>query len=695
MRAEDKITPSHRTRKAVVYVRQSSEAQVRHNLESQDLQYALQERAKDLGFKNIEVIDCDLGKSASLGANKRAGFERLLAMVALGEVGLILSREISRLARTDKDWCHLLELCQIFDTRLGDSEHIYDLNSMDDQLVLGIKGTLSVVELKILKARMLQGMENKARRGELYRLLPPGYVLNVDGKPVKDPNLRVQHAIDLVFATFRSCWSVRQAFKSLRDQNLEMPVNQRKNGKTVVAFQLPKYNFIRDILHNPFYAGAYVYGRNPSQFVVREGVIKKRQIRGGRVEQARVFLRDHHEGYIDWTTYQENQQMILGNSFRNGKDITVGAIRAGHGLLTGMLRCRRCGRKLHVRYWGKAGTAARYVCQGDFEAGGKYCLGFGGATTDRRFSDEILRVISPLGMRASLEAVDQAGSLEDVVRESLRRQVQQLEYETVRAEEQFNEVDARNRLVAAELERRWNDKLEQLTKARAVLAQRAQLPSLSPQERKKILTLGQRFADIWHGPSCSMEMKKKIIRTVVQEVVVDEQPPGTLQFIIHWQGGAHTSYEVERPRLGETGKTPMQAIDIVTKMAPRYSDAEIARVLNRCGLKTGKGNRFSAERVKSVRSRYGISGPEERSTDNDVVSLNEAARILQVSDTTITRLVRHGILPMKQVAPWAPWEILRSDLASDPVTRIIKHLKRTGRLVLQGNPLEPQPELFE
>jgi len=243
-----KITPAHLARKAIVYLRQSSLQQVKQNKESQRLQYALADKAKALGFSHVEVIDCDLGASAALGARQREGFKQLLASVAMGDVGIVLSRELSRLSRTDKDWCHLLELCQIFNILIADADNLYDLNLLDDQLVLGIKGTLSVVELKVLKLRLLQGMQEKAKRGELVRLLAPGYVCDLAGQIVKDPNLRVQEAIELVFKKFRDLGSIRQTYRWFHEENIELPVNKALGGHFQLAWKLPAHSFVGDVL---------------------------------------------------------------------------------------------------------------------------------------------------------------------------------------------------------------------------------------------------------------------------------------------------------------------------------------------------------------------------------------------------------------------------------------------------------------
>src|SRR5271166_2995009 len=375
-------------------VRQSSEKQVRQNKESQLLQYAVAERVRALGWKQVEIINSDLGSSAGIASAQREGFERVLSLVALGEVGIVASREVSRLSRTDKDWCRLAEVCQIFGTLIGDEQQVYDLNYLDDQLVLGIKGTLSVVELKVLRQRLQAGQESKARRGELLKRLPVGYAKDAMGKVVFHPDQRVCGAIQLVFEKFRERWSVRQTFQWFRDHDVELPANPIQGTRLV--WKIPTQSLVRDLLCNPFYAGAYVWGRRPVVTLLAEGRLEKRQGATRRAEDCRVFIPDHHVGYIDWATYEENQRMIRRNSVNWQGDESMTAIRAGQGLLVGLLRCGHCGRKLHVRYWGGQGTNARYLCKGDYDDGGQYCIGFGGASVDRRLGQELLKVISPL-----------------------------------------------------------------------------------------------------------------------------------------------------------------------------------------------------------------------------------------------------------------------------------------------------------
>src|SRR5216110_1262986 len=302
-----KIKPEHLARKAIVYLRQSSEKQVRQNKESQLLQYAVAERVRALGWKQVEIINNDLGSSAGVASAQREGFERVLSLVALGEVGIVGSREVSRLSRTDRDWCRLLEVCQIFGTLIADEQQVYDLNNLDDQLVLGIKGTLSVVELKVLRQRLQSGQESKARRGELFKRLPVGYVLDAMGKVVLHPDQRVCGAIQLVFEKFRERWSVRQTFQWFRDHDVELPANPIQG--TRLAWKIPSQSLVADILRNPFYAGAYVWGRRPMETSLVEGRLKKRQGPYRRPHDCRVFIAGHHAAYIDWGAYEENQRM--------------------------------------------------------------------------------------------------------------------------------------------------------------------------------------------------------------------------------------------------------------------------------------------------------------------------------------------------------------------------------------------------
>ena len=384
------------------------------------------------------------------------------------------------------------------------------------------------------------------------------------------------------------------------------------------------------------------------------------------------------------------------NSVNWEGDEAMAAIRAGQGILVGLLRCGHCGRKLHVRYWGGRGTNARYLCKGDYDGGGQYCIGFGGGSVDRRVGQELLKVMAPLGVEASLRALEELSAGGAAQRAALSRKLEQLVYEAKKAFEQYDAVDARNRLAAGELERRWNEKLEEIEAVKQRLASLdAERYSLSPEEEIRIRSMGDHFAGVWQSDHCPPTLKKMIFRTTIEEIVVRaDQDKKTLELVIHWKGGVHTQLTMERPRSATETATPMEALEIIRSMAVRYGDDQIASVLNRRGYSTGKGMRWNQTRVATARRNHSIAGQKRALPDPQRVSLSQAARICGVSHRTIERLVEAGLLRHEQVTPRAPWEIHRNDLDAEPVRNVIERLKRTGKLILEGDCAANQLALF-
>jgi DNA invertase Pin-like site-specific DNA recombinase len=665
--------------------------QVINNRESQRLQYAMVHEAHSLGFLETEVVDCDLGVRASIGS-ERKGFEYVIEEVARGHVGAVVSREVSRLSRTDKDWCHLLELCQVFDTLILDEERVYDLSEIDDQLMLGIKGTMSVVELKILKMRMQDGKEAKARRGELKVRLPPGYVYDVFDKVVKDPDERVREAIGSVFQKFGELWSARQTFKWFHDNDVSLPVNIWGGGNTKLRWKKPSQSFIGHVLQNPFYAGAYVYGRRPNKTVFSEGKLKRKAGSPVAAEECSVFIKDHHEGYISWEEYERNRERMRSNSLRFESNPKVAAVRSGHGLLAGLLRCGHCGRKLQVRYWGRTGTRPRYFCKGTYEAGGDYCISFGGDKIDDRFGEEILRAVSEFGVAASLKAVDTCNGQQETRCRALELELKQLEYEASRAFEQYDKVDPENRLVAQELENRWNSKMLQVQQARdALAALQPKRQTVTPEMEDRILDLGRNFSKVWNDTHCPMKLKKKIAHAIIEEVAVNLNTDSLLlHFVIHWKGGCHTEFELPKPSSAIHAKTSLEALDIIRKMSKKYGDDQIAAVLNRSGHRTGKGKRWNLQRVATARRRNSISGQRTVPNKPEIMTLAQTSKYCNVSQHTIIRMVEMALLTNHQPIPFAPWEILKTDLDSPKVKSVLNQLKITGKLSLEGDHLQTQ-----
>ena len=452
----NKITADHLARKAIVYVRQSSVHQVRHNTGSQAWQYDLETRAKALGWPEVTFVDQDLGLSGS--GTERPGFQSMLAAVCDGKVGIILSVDATRLARNGRDWHTLLEFCGIVDCLLADEQMVYDPRLPTDRMVLGMQGAMSELELSNIRRRSIEGRNRKAARGELFLFVAAGYRRVGKNEIEKDPDRRVRAAIELVFRKFDKLHSVRQVHLWFRDESLELP--SQPTGEDQVRWQLPNYARVHAILTNPVYAGVYAYGRTATHVEIRDG--KKKIVR--RVVSDRdawqVFIRDNHEGYISLEAYERNQRVIADNSTKLTPIGRRGAVRSGAALLAGLLRCGHCGRKLTVTYSGNAGNVLRYICNsGVINHNEKKCISFSGTPADAAVGGEIVRILEPIGMDAALRAIeaDANAELETIRQHEIA--LERAQYEARRAGRQYDAVDPENRQVAGELERRWNERL--------------------------------------------------------------------------------------------------------------------------------------------------------------------------------------------------------------------------------------------
>jgi len=675
-----KITEGHLGRQALIYIRQSSQRQVEQHIESGRMQYALVERAKSLGWAEPVIIDEDMGKSAGYDS-ERSGFQRVVTQVGMGSVGLVLSLEATRLARNNRDWYHLIDLCTLFDTVIGDHQALYDPKDPNDRLLLGVKGTMSEAELNLIKFRMRQGRLSKARRGALHTKLPPGYLLNIDGQVEKTPDLREQEMIALIFAKFLEFGSGMAAHQWFVDERIAVPVTVKGSLRNRnLRWLVPKYSFIRQFLRNPFYAGAYAYGKSGTRVRYEDGVIKKS---GGHHKPRKdweVLIRDHHEGYITWEQYEENLRIMEGNTNKDRAEEQVSAVRNGRGLLVGLMRCRRCGRKMHVRYWGKRGTSPRYVCPGEFYNGGSYCQSFSAEKTDRVFVQELFKALEPVAVRAAIAASQDLHRLSQEKFAILERELEQADYEARRAEVQYQQVDPLNRLVAAELERRWNEKLsiQQEVRARLEKEMRETRPP-TPEQILEVQALSDRLPEVWQDPKTDPVTKKRIIRLLVNEVLflLDEKTP-MITMTIHWKGGVHSQVEFKKPVRGETStKTNENIVDLLGKLAPWYPDEDIARIFNCHRLKTGNGNPWNRVRVRSLRSSLKMK-PFDRIPKGDVLSLNEAAKHLGVGSNIVRTLIGKGVIQAQQIIKHAPFMIPRAELEKEAVKRAMRQLKKGG-----------------
>jgi len=665
-----KITAEHLARGAFVYVRQSTADQVHNNHESRRRQYGLADRARALGWSVVEVIDDDLGRSGS--GVSRPGFEKLLAAICEGRVGAVVSIEASRLARNGRDWHTLLEFCGLVGTLIVDEDGIYDPRHPNDRLLLGMKGTMSEMELSIFRQRSLEALKQKARRGELFLTVAVGYAKVTHDRIEKDPDRRIQEALALVFRKFAEMQTVRQVHLWFRQERLSLPaVSYGPDGRQV-EWKLPVYNTIHHILTNPIYAGAYVFGRTGSRITIAGG--RKRIVRGFRKDRGEweALILDHHEGYISWAEFERNQRLITDNA--NGKSfMSRGSVRRGEALLAGLLRCGHCGRKLHVAYSGENGSAGRYHCRGgQINHGADRCISFGGMRIDRAVGAEVIERLQPLGIEAAIAAAD----MQRVENTEKRRQVEfaleQARFEVARARRQYDAVDPDNRLVAGELERRWNERLAAVRALEDEYDALAALTTglLSPAERERLFALGADLERAWNVPGVTSATRKRIIRTLIEEIVVRVEN-NALSLIIRWQGGDHTALRVRKNRAGQhRWSTDADVVELVTVLARQMPDQAIAAVLNRAGKKTGRGNGWTRSRVCWLRNHRSIAPYRDgERLERGEVTLDEAAATLNVSAATIRRMINEGLLPASQLCKGAPWVIRTNDLARPDVRR--------------------------
>jgi DNA invertase Pin-like site-specific DNA recombinase len=688
-----KITPDHLARGAFIYVRQSTADQLANNHESRRRQYGLADRARALGWTDVTVIDDDLGRSGS--GVSRPGFERLLAAICEGRVGAVFAIEASRLARNGRDWHTLIEFCGLVGTMMVDEDGIYDARHPNDRLLLGMKGTMSELELSLLRARSMEALKQKARRGELFSTVAVGYVKTGRGKIELDPDLRVREAIGVVFSRFAEMQSIRQVFLSLRADRLELPYIDRKDAEQArLMWKRPVYSTVNNLLTNPVYAGAYAFGRTGSRTTIENG--RKRILRGHRKDRAEwvVLLVDHHEGYLSWADYERNQRLIADNA--NGKGMMVrGAVRKGEALLAGLLRCGHCGRRLLVSYNGTKGDIGRYNCDAvRNNPSADPCISFGSLRVDEAVGAEILRLLQPLGVEAAIQAVTdrehQAGEKQRQVELALEH----ARYEAGRARRQYDAIDPDNRLVAAELERRWNSALVAVCALEEDLQAliRQQPTALSAEERERLLRMGHDLDAAWHHPSATAVTRKRIIRVVLREVVARVEND-QIQLLLHWQGGDHTRLTVKKNRRGQTRWcVEPQTTELIQVCARLMPDKAIAGMLNRTGKRTGRLNGWTQSRVRSFRNTHGIAVHRDGEwAERGEVTLTEAARILDLSPMTVLRQLRAGTIPGEQYCKGAPWVIKRRNV--EDLQRVER--AKTGRKGPPSSAVAQQPSLFQ
>jgi DNA invertase Pin-like site-specific DNA recombinase/transposase-like protein len=676
MSEHSKVTASHRSRIAVVYVRQSTLMQVERNSESTLRQYDLTERAVDLGWPRsaVRVVDADLGVSGSV-LGQRDGFESLVADVALGQVGIILALEVSRLARDNAAWYRLLDLAGACDTLVADADGVYHPGLFNDRLVLGMKGIMSEAELHVLRARLEGGIRNKAARGELRRGLPVGLVWGeADGDIGWHPDEAVTGVIAAVFDRFAVCGSVRATWLWLREQGLRWPLQAAgylRGGPAPITWVEPTYHAVHTTLTHPAYAGAYVYGRTRKErYLDARGVLRQRSRRLPR-DQWEVLITNHHRGFIDWDTYQANQARIGTNIRPRASQPGTGAVREGSALLQGLATCGNCGRKLAIFYRGPAKSVPNYYCQGAGElvdGRGVRHMNVGGLAIDAAVAEAFLAALAPAALQACLAAAQQLEAGHDAALAQWRRQVEQARYQAGKAERRYRAVDPDNRLVARGLETEWDTALRHLADAEAEFARReaARPRTLTPQENQAILDLGDDLGAVWSAPSTTDKDRKQLLRTLLEEVNITvhrDQADPHADVVLRWKGGALSELAVPLRRPQPKIRTDEDTVELMRRLAVHYPDAKIAGILNRQGRRTARGLSYTASRVQSLRHHWDIPGyqPTDQPPEGELLNVTAAARQLGIAPSTLLRWLNDGFVAGEQVTPGAPWRVRITD----------------------------------
>jgi len=689
-----KIRVSHLERAAFVYLRQSSLSQVEHNRESTARQYALADRACQLGWskERVVIIDEDLGLSGST-TDKRSGFARLTSEVALAHVGIVLGLEVSRLARNNADWYRLLELCGITDTLIGDNDGVYHPALFNDRLLLGLKGTMSEAELHIIRARLDGGIRNKAARGELHRGLPVGFVWGEqDGEVLFHPDEAVTGAIRTVFERFVEFGSARRVWLWFRSEGLSFPLQTMPAGMPgPIRWVAPTYHALHQILTNPVYAGAYTYGKTRyERYVDAQGMVRKR-MRHLPMEQWSVLIRDHHPGFIDWAAFEANQVRLDSNT-RPQPHQAGGAVKEGSALLQGLATCGHCGRRLHVHYRGR-NSAPGYHCAGkDLVQGrGVYCLTIGGTAIEKAVADAFLQAITPATIEATRLSVEQLQANHDAALSQWRLGVERARYDAERAERRYRTVEPENRLVARGLEGEWENRLRDLATAELELRRREQQrPSaIRPEQLHAIKNLSSDIRKVWEAPTTTDRDRKELLRTLLEEVILNlKRAEGRAHLTLRWRGGAFTTLDVLVPRFRPMGpRTDEDTISLLRRLAALYPDEVIAGVLNRQGRKTATGERFTANQVGSLRRYRGIPRFQLPVTppDGELVTIRKAAQILGMNTSSIHRWLADGFIAGEQITPGAPWQIriteeLRSRIVQEAPAEYVPMIEATAKL---------------
>lgn len=649
-----KIQSHHLSKQAYIYLRQSTMTQVRLNQESTQRQYALQDKAQQLGWfpTTIKVLDGDLGMSGTQSSN-REDFKTLVADVSMGKVGAVFALEASRLSRSCTDWHRLLELCAMTNTLIIDEDGCYSPSDFNDQLLLGLKGSMSFAELHFIRARLQGGKINKAKRGELRCPLPVGFCYDEQDHVRLDPDEHVRHTLHLFFRVFKekgSAYGVIHHFAQNHIQFPKRPHGGAKKGKLVWA-RLTEAR-ARAILKNPSYAGVYVYGRYTYQ---------KRLSQTGQLlvtpvilpmEKWPVMIKDHHDAYISWEDYLQNQKILKQNQTNAGKNLLPLSAREGHALLQGLMICGICGHRVTIRYKGNGGICPRYECNYKRNQGmdKSPCLSVGALALDQAISQRVLRAITPAQIEIAIQAFEELEERNQSLEKQWGMKIKRAEYETQLAQRRYEEVDPSNRLVAATLEKDWNHAMlfQQEVQSQYADHQKQNILVTTKDQKENLLILAKDFSCLWNAPSTSSKDRKRMLRLLIKDITIEKNKTEKKVILhIYWQGGALESLEVPIPLPSyDRWRHSDEIVNRVRGLALTLTDREIVEKFNQEGLKTNKGNYFTLHSIDWIRFKHKIPAPSPRP---DELSINQVAEKFNVSHYVVRYWIERKMVDARRL----------------------------------------------
>ena len=657
-----KLKPTHLGRTAYVYVRQSTEHQVQNNLQSQQRQYGLADLAVQSGWprESVVTIDDDLGRSGSSAAG-RTGFARLVSEVALGRAGIVFGLEVSRLARNNRDWYQLLDLCSMTSTLIADADGVYDPSCFNDRLLLGLKGTMSEAELHVLQGRMLAGLQHKAGKGELKFHLPAGYQFDDQDRIVQSPDEQVRHMIDLVFKKFFEVGSVSGVFKYFLHEELRFP--RKAAFDKGIRWVRPYYKAVYSTLTNPMYAGAYVYGRSKIIKQLDENGTPSSRQKPLPMKEWQVVIHDHHPAYIGWNDFLKIREM-MGRNQPAATDQASKALREGGAWLQGLAQCGKCGRPMRVRYHGKSGTSySYYVCCGAMVFGQAMCQSVGSRRIDETVASHFIEQVEPAKMDIQLETLRRCQTERDQIAEQLELELERARYQAERFARQYDAVEPENRIVARTLETQWNDALRRAQEVEEKIAERRRQrrAGLNGVEEDQIRSLVRDLALLWNAPTTTDKDRKQLLHAVIEQVQI-RKDGYSVDLKIIWKGGAVVEKNVQLPKVPQRSNPNANVVELVRELAKRHTDAQIARIMIRKGIKTARGLSFNAHRVADLRLSHDIACYHQSNDDGEpTYTVDDAAKTLGVSTHTIYLWLKSGIIKGDQLTEAAPWTVCISD----------------------------------